>query len=138
MEFEACVKHGADASKIGYEELVNRYFPTSEYDHAKDEYVGVPSPARGAVSILQDSFERLVGLGFDIRAEDFRQVISVEDMEWGYSFWPRFVEIEGTDLYTGNDAPPEMNHIWTFWGRLTIGPTEQEHDEEEDQSGDEE
>ena len=60
---EECVKHGADASKIAYEALVNRYFPYHP-------------PARGTLCILQDSFRRLVELGFNIQACDFCQVIS--------------------------------------------------------------
>lgn len=117
---EECAKHGTDASKIDYENLVNRYFSS-------------PCPARGTLSILQDTFHRLVGLGFTIRACDFRQVISVEHMEWGESFWPRYVSVDDTTPYQGDDdvlSQRKMPHIWTLTGGPLYNVDEQEEEDE--------
>ena len=56
---------------------------------------------RGGTNRLRN--QRLVDLGFNTKACDFRQVISTENMEWGQSFWPRYVSVGNTMPFQGDD-----------------------------------
>ena len=85
---------------------------------------------RGGTNRLRD--QRLVDLGFNIKACDFRQVISTENMEWGQSFWPRYVSVGNTMPFQGDDdaSSRRMHHVWTFsGGPLYIVDDPEEEDE---------